>query len=883
MALEPGRMLGSYQVTALIGEGGMGQVYQATDTKLNRQVALKILPEAFAADPDRLARFQREAQVLASLNHPNIAAIHGIEESDHTRALVLELVEGPTLADRIAQGPIPVDEALPIAKQIAEALEAAHEAGVIHRDLKPANIKVKDDGTVKVLDFGLAKALDTTPQGDPSLSPTLTAAATQMGVIMGTAAYMSPEQARGKPTDRRADIWSFGVALFEMLTGQRAFAGEDVSVTLADVIRADLSWEKLPSDLPPTLATYLRRCLEKDPSQRIRDIGDVRLAMEGASDVETPPPREVMPYQPRLWQRPIPVSFAAVVLAAVAGLAIWSQIGPAALSLTRFVIPLEVGSRLPTNPGYALAFSPDGQQLVYAADADGLQQLYLRSVDQLRAVPLRGTEGGQNVFWSPNGEWVGFQAEGMLKKIAVAGGTAETVAPHSALPGGASWGADDFIVFGNAPNSPLLRVSAQGGEPEALTSIDSDQGEVGHHHPQILPGGRAVLFTAWHGFGETSRVGLKQLGTDGHRILFPGASAVYIPTGHIVFERNGSLWAVSFDLDSLQATGTPVPVLDDVWRTAGNTAHFTVSVDGSLVYAQSIVAETESMLVWVDREGNEEPVTPPYDRFVYPTLSPDGTRIAVLRGGAPGSVWIWDLERANLAGRVTEGVSNYPVWSPDGMTLALGLGSLFDIHTIPADGSGAAEPLVMSDDISIPGSWSPDGQELLYYEVSSGQTGRDIWKATVGGGAEQILATSADESAPRLSPDGQWLAYVSDQSGIRRVYVQAYPPGGEVIPISTGQGTEPIWSRDGRELFYRDADQMLSVQVTIDSGFTAAPPQVLFTGSYARDASQGGIPNYDVSQDGQRFLMVRNTGGAPSALVVVQNWLEELKRLVPGD
>ena len=472
MALEVGTRLGHYDVTALIGEGGMGQVYQATDTKLNRQVALKILPEAFATDPDRLARFQREAQVLASLNHPNIAQIHGIEESDDTRALVLELVEGPTLADRISKGPIPVDEALPIAKQIAEALEAAHEAGVIHRDLKPANIKVREDGTVKVLDFGLAKALDTTPQGDPSLSPTLTAAATQMGVIMGTAAYMSPEQARGKTVDKRADVWAFGVVLYEMLTGIRPFVGDDVSKTLAHVIAINPDWSVLPQDLPPVVSSFLRGCLEKDPRERVRDIGDVRLAMKGTFETGVAAVSEPIP-SPTLsiWQRPIAITAIALATLALGGLTVWTAMRPEPRDVIRFaIVPPETLPLRFERQRQDLMISRDGTQIIYHAHHGnvlaGGSQLTLRPIDQLAAVSLRGTEGAFAPFVSPNGQWVGFQSSSSaLQKVSIYGGPPVTVGQSEADIVGASWGTDDNIIFGTE-DAGLFRVSGSGGSPK---------------------------------------------------------------------------------------------------------------------------------------------------------------------------------------------------------------------------------------------------------------------------------------------------------------------------------------------------------------------------------------------------------------------------------
>ena len=544
MPLNVGSRLAHYDVTALIGEGGMGQVYQATDTKLNRQVALKILPEAFASDPDRLARFQREAQVLASLNHPGIAAIYGLEEdeTDNTRALVLELVEGPTLADRIAQGPIPVDEALPIAKQIAEALEAAHEAGVIHRDLKPANIKVKADGTVKVLDFGLAKALDPSPETDPSQSPTLTAAATQMDVIMGTAAYMSPEQARGKPVDRRADIWAFGVVLYEMLTGTKPFPGDDISQTLARVIDRDPDWGALPKVLPPALYTYLRRCLQRDPKERIRDMGDVRLAMEGAFETTVSAVTEPT-VAPRLraWQRPIPAAVAALVIAAIAGGMVWGLVSPApapAGTVTRLPFILPEGDVMGIATGMAL--SPDGRMLVYAARREGARQLFVRTRDQMTVRPLGGTDGARHPFFSPDGAWVGFFADGSLKKVALAGGPPVTLCA-AGLRRGATWGPDDTIVFASSDASGLMQVSAAGGEPRPLT--EPSEGSF-HLWPTFVPGAEAVLYTiAEPGNLDAFEVAVVSPDTGAQQTLVGGTYGTVTASGHLVFGREASLTA----------------------------------------------------------------------------------------------------------------------------------------------------------------------------------------------------------------------------------------------------------------------------------------------------------------------------------------------------
>ena len=559
MALAVGSRLGHYDVTALIGEGGVGQVYQATDTKLNRQVALKILPEAFADDPDRLARFQREAQVLASLNHPNIAQIHGIEEADDTRALVLELVEGPTLADRIAQGAIPVDEAIPMAKQIAEALEAAHEQGVIHRDLKPANIKVREDGTVKVLDFGLAKALDTTPEGDPSQSPTMTAAATQMGVIMGTAAYMSPEQAAGKLVDQRSDIFAFGVVLWEMLTGGRLFTGESISHVLASVLKTEPDWETLPVETPPAVRRLLRRCLERDRRERLHHVGDVRVELrEALSSPDTPLGRPVTAPPLAIWRRPIPAVLSLVVVAAIAGSGVWSLRRPMPPRVARFVLTAPPNEAVQISNGTTdLVISPDGTQVVYSTGTPAV--LYARAVDQLEGTPLRDTANGGAPFFSPDGTWVGFFGDGLLKKVPLAGGPSVTICPLSSRLRGASWGPDDTIVFAEEGYGGLFRVSANGGEPETLTTLDEGQGEIAHRWREVLPGGRALLFTSARGVRTEDReIALLDL-VSGERseLIATGSNPHYSPIGHIVYGLGATLRAVSFDLDELVITGDP--------------------------------------------------------------------------------------------------------------------------------------------------------------------------------------------------------------------------------------------------------------------------------------------------------------------------------------
>ena len=897
MALEVGSRLGHYEVTALIGEGGMGQVYQARDTTLDRDVALKVLPDAFTADPDRLARFEREAKVLASLNHPNIGAIYGLEKSGDTRALVLELIEGPTLADRIKRGAIPLDEALPIAKQIAEALEAAHEAGVIHRDLKPANIKVRDDGTVKVLDFGLAKALNPLPEGDASQSPTLTAAATQMGVIMGTAAYMSPEQARGKTVDKRADIWSFGVVLYEMLTGKRVFESDDVSLTLADVMRAEPAWERLPKGLSPALRTFLERCLEKDPRQRVRDIGDVRLVLEGAFETNVSAPAEVTSPQPAGWQRVTPWVTGVVLGGVVVGLIVWSLLGsrPPSVELTRRFVIAQSSSDVMTAdaPGNLFALSPDGRTLVYRGANEGGTQLYRRSLDQFEAVPLPDTEGAVDPFFSPNGQWVAFLAgaDGPLRKVSLVGGSPLTVMEATPM-WGATWGADDTIVLGTV-NGGLFRVSANGGEPQPLTTAESEIEP--HRDPHFLPGGRALLFSV--GNMRASSIVVYSMETGESQELAVEGRRPRYSSGHITFVRGVSLWAVSFDPRRFTVTGDPFRVLESLAAPQRGVSlpQFDAAYDGTLAYIPEGAIETRLVetLDWVDREGNLTPLREDLQAYSGPRFSPDGSQIlfqcgASLSdtgcGGAGVQVWMRDVERGVATPVTFEGFNMNPVWTPDGeavtFTSSRGDGSLPVLYQKRLDGSGEAE--LLSDNDGRPSSWSPDGAVLAF---SQGRVGMDtdIW-VLEDGTPRAFIATNAEESWAMFSPDGQWMAYGSDKSGQDEVYLRPYPGPGEEQQVSTDGGGEPRWSPEGRELFYRTrAGEVLSVAVQTTPSVELGTPQLLFEVPNMRGLAHFG--SFDVHPDGERFVVVRSVGtdSSTTQINVVLNWTEELTDRVPVD
>jgi serine/threonine-protein kinase len=856
MTLTPGARLGPYEILSTLGVGGMGEVYRARDTRLKRQVALKVLPAALTSDPDRLARFQREAEVLAAFNHPNIAQIHGLEESDGVRALVMELVEGPTLAEIIARrgtaeaeaapergggaprgldaeaeslrsrprhsedapargGGAPrglnLDEALPIAKQIAEALEAAHEQGIVHRDLKPANVKVREDGTVKVLDFGLAKAVEG-PAGaiDQSQSPTLSAAATRAGVILGTAAYMSPEQARGRPVDKRTDIWAFGCVLYEMLAGRRAFTGETVSETLAEVLKSEPQWAALPAETPATVCNVIRRCLEKDPRRRIRDIGDAQLALEGvfetaAHGVISPAPATSL----RLWQRPVPalilaLSLAALVATVAAGLARWGNAPPTSRALTRFsIVPPATAALTPDVVPGTVALSPDGRALVYIGGTGPQRRLYLRRLDQVDVVPIPGTERAVGAFFSPDGQWLGFDAAGELRKVRLAGGPPLTICklPSGGAFGGSSWGENDVIVFG-AAKSGLWQVAAAGGEAKPVTTLEP--GEESHGEPHILPGGNTVIFAIASPSRTASQIGVAALdGSGQRRTLLAGRSPLYASTGHIVFRQAAALWAVPFHLGRLEVRGEPVQVLDRV--LFGTSTRLSLSAEGTILYVPSS-PPNENTLVVVDRSGQATPLVEAKGFYFYPRFAPDGKRVAVNIGGGSlgaGEIRICDVERRSCS-RLTSG--NYPVWTPDGSRVTFnstGQSGDVDLYWTRSDGGGETEALLIRPGIQWPFSWSPDGRFLTFNETpQDGSTdGLDLWLLSREGKATPLVSTLFDERMATLSPDGRWVAYQSNESGYFEIYVRSYPGLGGRELVSTNGGREAVWARDGRELF----------------------------------------------------------------------------------
>jgi len=903
--LASGTKLGSYEVVVQIGAGGMGEVYQAHDTKLGRDVAIKVLPAAFVNDPERLSRFQREARMLAALNHPNIATIHGLEHSDGVHFLIMELVPGETLRERIArEGPVPVEEALKIAVQIADALEAAHEKSIIHRDLKPANVKVTPEGKVKVLDFGLAKAFAGEELGsDPSNSPTLSHAATMQGVILGTAAYMSPEQARGRTSaiDRRTDIWAFGCVLYELLTGRQAFQGETVTEILASVLKGEPDWQALPAATPARFSDLLRRCLQKDKTLRMQAAGDARIEIQEA--LSAPPPTEPANIAVRrrdwTWRHAAVLGLTAVVIATITGFTMWNlKPTPSVIAkpVLRFTITLPAGDQLAALDFPAIAISPDGAHLAYVAIHSGTRQIFLRALDELEAKPLTGTEGANTPFFSPDGQWLGFIAGGKLKKVSVSGGAAVTLATV-AFPRGASWANSGAIMFTPTAVSALQQVSDVGGAEQPLTQLD--KGETSHRWPELLPGGRAMLFATT---GANPQIAVQSLHPSAptptgpgqavvgeRRNLVPGGTSPhYAASGHLVYAQAGNLMAAPFDPQGLRPTGSAVPVLEGVLQATIGAAQYGISATGSLVYVPGAAQAAARQLVWVSRDGTEQTLGAASHPYSFPRISPDGRRLAVtINEQQESHIWLYDFARDTLTRLTFGGKSNQePTWTPDGKRIAFysDKEGPTNVFWQLADGSGGAERLTTGEYFQGPRSFSPDGQLLGFFEISP-TTGYDIWVLRLSDHkAEPFLRTQFNESIPIFSPDGHWLAYISDESGRYEVYAQPYPGPGGKYQISTEGGTEPVWNPNGKELFYRSGDKMMAVDITTKPGFSVGKPRMLFQGAFVPTTATG--PDYDVSPDGQRFLMIKASEQTSSLsltqIVVVQNWFEELKRRVPS-
>jgi serine/threonine-protein kinase len=913
MSLPASARLGPYEILSPLGAGGMGEVYRAKDTKLGRDVALKILPASFTSDPERVARFRREAQVLASLNHPHIAQIHGMEEANGTQFLVLELVDGESLDKRIARGPIPVDEALGIAKEIAEALEAAHEKGIVHRDLKPANIALTKDGQVKVLDFGLAKAVDATSSGsiDGMNSPTITSPVmmTGVGVILGTAAYMSPEQAKGRAADKRSDIWAFGCVLYEMLTGKRSFDGEDVSDTLAAVLRGEPDWTRLPAQLPLAIRVVVERCLKKDRRQRMGDLSTALLLFtESDLLVIRASPSARFVRERLMWLGTV------TIIVAIFGL--WalrrSSSGAASPSVLRFSMGLQPAESLLGSPNTnsggrptrtAFAWAPDGRTVVFGGMRAGVQQLYVRHLDQLEAQPLPGTVGAIAPFFSPDGRWVGFWANGELKKVPVLGGPAVTIT-KSALISRATWGEGDRVFFdqdgGLAPGS-IWRVSAGGGRAEVVATADRAKGEYSYRLPQLLPGGKALLFTMTRTVGvlDDAQIVVRSLETGRQQAVTDGADARYVPPGYLVFLRLGTLLAAPFDATRTALTGEAVGLLDGVMQSAHATTapfdagagQFSVSPGGSLAYVSGgTFSDDLRSLVWVDRNGSMTPIAAPPRSYWAPRLTSDGQRLAVYSRGAEGRIWIHDLRTATTTALTDRGGDSvFPVWTTDNTHVIYAAGVPPNLFWRVADGSGASERLTTSPAEQRPNAFSPDGERLAYVQ-SDPTTGARIWMLTLHNGQAKASPwhdTRSRELYPAWSPDGHWLAFISDESGRYEVYIQPFPGPGPRYPVSRDGGLSPAWSRDGREIFFLVGAEpprqmaMMTAPVTVSPNVSVGAPRKLFEGAFWVSS---GAQAYDVTPDGRRFVMVRgeeHPATSPTEIMIVENWLEELKARVP--
>lgn len=869
-ALAPGARIEHYEVIALVGRGGMGEVYRARDTKLGREVALKVLPDRFARDPERLARFRREARLLASLNHPGIGAIFGVAESEGIEALVLELVPGQTLAERLDGGELPLGAALTIGRQLAEAIGAAHARGILHRDLKPANIKLAPDGAVKILDFGLAKALadDAAAPGPADIT------GESPRVWLGTAPYMSPELARGEPATERTDIWAFGCVLFEMLTGSRAFPGTFVAEVLARVMEREPAFGLLPRDTPAAVRRLLRRCLEKDPQRRLGYIGDALLEFDDAAAAPVIEP--VHPDQSAR-RRSVAALAAGLVAGAAAAWLWWGRASPAPPALARFIMPLPPGDEPVAGFQPMVALSPDGQTVVYRARRAGVTQLFTRALDALEPTPIPGTENATGPFFSPDGRSLGFDADGVLKRVALAGGTPVTIGP---APGGATaaWLPDDTIVFATNTSRVLQRVPASGGTPVALTTLDHQRGDTLHLLPQPLPGGRDVLFTIVTGTERQLAVAR----TDGGdvRLIAAGTHGRYLPDGHLVFSREGSLWAARFDLRSLAILGQAVPLEERVAHTDGTVFHFAAS-SGSLLYLPPRAAPDLRQLVWIDRSGRASAIPVEPRPILRVGLAPDGARMALAIAEAGNTdIWVANPERGTMSRLTLEPtIETMPTWSPDGRRIAFrsereGPG-LFQRE---AQGAGPFERLTATEGpIHSPYSWTPDGRTLLFAIFRSFRSQAIASVTPPDQTIRLLLDGNFAQLDPQVSPDGRWMAYQSDETGRFEIYVRPYPAVETGRwQISTEGGTSPRWSPDGRELFYFDGGGLAAVRVTTTPAFAAATPARLFP----IDPFGGRLgPDFEVSPDGRRFLFLldRPAGTSGTHLVLVQHWSEELR------
>ena len=905
MALAAGARLGSYEIISALGSGGMGEVYRARDTKLNRDVAIKVLPEAFTADPDRLARFKREAQVLAALNHPHIAAIYGLNEAGRHQFLVLELVDGASLADRVAIGPLPVEEALPIARQIAEALEAAHEKGIVHRDLKPANVALTHDGSVKVLDFGLAKAIEPEAvSGAPVDSPTITSPAmlTGIGLILGTAAYMSPEQAKGRPADKRSDIWAFGCVLYEMLSGRRAFGGDDVWETLANVLKTEPAWTAIPGTVPAHIRLLVQRCLEKDRARRLSGAGIARFLIDEGGTLAARGSAPGPAARRGLWTRAVPFAIGAVAAVIATAAVTWMLLRPAPAAVVRFPIVLPDGQQFAAR-SQLVAVSADGSRVVYAATGG---QLYLRVLAEKAAHAIEGTAlDVMSPVFSPDGQWLAFYSfqDSTLKKIPITGGVPVTLC-RADPPFGVTWDGE-WIVFADQGNKGILRVSQNGGEPEVLSAVKP--GEV-LAAPQMLDGGRTILFSAapiqeadrW----DRAQIVAQTIGSTERRVLWSGSEGRVLPSGHLVYMVGTTLLAMPIDRRTLRSRGTAVPMIEGIRRFSPNfgspAASFTFSPGGLLLYISSTAAgAAQRTISLMTLDGTVRPLNIPPQPYFYPRLSPtDGNRLTFETDGPNETiVWVYDVNQTRPPRRLTIGGRNaFPIWTPDGrrVTFQSDRDGRREIFWQLADGSRPAERLWKTNEPTVqplPEAWSPDGKTLLFTAVIPPLDSRIMAFSIDGRQPQPALSPDLPARQSSLSRDGKWIAYSSSEIGNRgEIFVQPYPPTGAKYQISTEGGRTPLWAPNGQRLYYwaNLKQQFVAVEIQTQPTFTIGNRTVVpIEGFYS--PGYLGERNYDVSPDGKQFVVITlpetrsREGTRPPATQIegVLNWFEELKARVP--
>jgi serine/threonine-protein kinase len=903
-----GQTIAHYRILEKLGEGGMGVVYQATDTQLGRQVAIKLLHDSFAKDPERLARFGREAKLLASLNHSNIAAIYGLEEAHGVKFLVLEYVPGETLAERLVKGPLPLRQALDVGRQIAEGLEAAHEKGVMHRDLKPANIKITPDGKVKVLDFGLAKALEEArPRGTGAEAATITAEMSRAGTVMGTPAYMSPEQASGQAVDRRTDVWAFGCVIYEALTGKRTFPGDRTTDVLVGVLDREPDWGALPAATPANVRLLLRRCLTKNPQSRLHDVADARLELEDtlAGRVTA----TVAVTQRRRAGKPLLAGVAAGLVGGAIALGTWTwwrAVPAAPPRVVRFTIDLPPGQRILPAWDTNFTFSRDSKTLLYLSNATPgtlfatgttpTVGLHERRLDDVESRRVPDGQDLRNPIYSPDGRWLASVDlnKALFIRVPLTGGARSAIAPIEQAFNG-DWGRDGYIYWTNHPMGAVIRTPENGGKSEPITELDVARQERTHRYAKLLPDGKALIFTVGSGGIDSyddARIDAFDLATRQRKtIVQGGTNPRYSPSGHIVYARAGSLYAVPFDTARLETKGMPVKVLEGVLMSINiGSAYFDISPAGDLAYAEGPTEHGERTLQWVDRQGKAAQLPLPPRSYLNPRISPDGRQLAVEVEGVNHDFYVYDFSRAVMTNMTNDGLSHAPIWTPDGKHIAYRSwkGGKMTLWWMPADRSAQPERLLTKlEGWQQAVSFSPDGKNLVFDQMP-GMRKPAVWVLPMSGDREPhpLAVTEFPQGAGKFSPDGRWVVYCSMESGKAEIYVQPWPGPGPKIQISSDGGMDPVWRPDGKEIFYRSGTKMMAVAVSTQPSFQAGRPHVLWEGDYMFGPSSGcGIKgttttSYDVSPDGQRFLMIRETDQKMYAtkIVVVLNWMEELKR-----